>query len=335
MRNHPHNRPCRAHVGLAGRYRLDKHKVLSYNEDGTPKELGPKIEVLPWFDNLITNTGMDSLGNEGSGDRMAWCQIGTSSAAPAFTDTNLGARVSAAAIFSGSFGGSIASFVWRRGTYRFAAGTINGKNLTEVGVGTSGTSTLFSRALLKNSSAVPTAITLDADEVLDVTYEVRAYLTATSQTGMFVIDGVTTEVGMYPLTNAAAPWSGERLLWVPMCTRPSSSDNAHIFFANQVLSAAPATAIGGSTVGAMTWVLGAYTAGTYQREVTLTLGLTQGNFAGGIGGAAMGSSTSPPSNQLYRGGFGQFGFSFNPKINKDATKTANIKFLTTWGRYTP
>jgi len=137
--------------------------------------------------NLITNTGLDLIGN---GYDINQCCVGTGSTAPANTDTALVAQISSA----GSFLSSVLSYNLspeygqRSSIYRFAAGVAAG-NITEVGVKYS--TSLYARALILDGVGAPTTITVGGTEVLDITYIQRILPPAADASGSVVINGIT------------------------------------------------------------------------------------------------------------------------------------------------
>ncbi len=72
------------HASFAGRFSLSIYNP----ETGETRETG-------WFDNLITNTGLDHLGD--TDGMQGFVRVGTSGTTPANTDTALGAQVGSAA----------------------------------------------------------------------------------------------------------------------------------------------------------------------------------------------------------------------------------------------
>lgn len=145
-------------IGVKGRYRL------------LVKRNGDTINDTGWFDNLITNQGMDFLGT--STAYLNSCQVGSSSTTPAYTDVALGARVAGvSSAFSQQRIETTSRYCVDKKTFTFSSGTATG-NISEVGVGTGETgNTLFSRALILDSFGNPTTITVTAEDDLIVIYE--------------------------------------------------------------------------------------------------------------------------------------------------------------------
>lgn len=135
------------------------------------------------FKNVITNAGLvQFFGNTLTPSALFnHAAVGTSSTAPAVTDTALGAQVGARVTATGgvgdAFGGVTTSpeYAWMRRTREWGTAEGNG-NLTEIGLFSAGTGgTMWCRALFRDSSNNPVTVTKTASDVLRVTYEWRLY----------------------------------------------------------------------------------------------------------------------------------------------------------------
>lgn len=160
---------------------------------------GSERVAADWFPNLITNAGMNRLGAAVSATH-AW--VGSGSNAPQFTDADLQSPISKAGAFVGALdanGAVVASgYGWFRRTFRFAAGEATG-NVSEVAIGWSNTSGMFSRALVKDALGAPTVVTILPDESLDVVYEFRIYWPVADVQSNAVITGTTYAVTIRPM----------------------------------------------------------------------------------------------------------------------------------------
>lgn len=175
-----------AKSGVCGRFKLEAKKL---DVDGNV--VSSRL-LADWFDNLITDQGLNYMG--ATGGWLSSCQVGTGTAAPAVTDTALAAYLAGTNTFVGSSSvgaaGSAPYYAYVRITYRFGTGVAAG-NLSEVGIGlTTTTGNLYSRALILDGGGSPTTITVLADEVLDVTYEHRTYPPTADVVGNITISGV-------------------------------------------------------------------------------------------------------------------------------------------------
>lgn len=288
-----------------------------------------------WFPNLITDRGLDylcSLGTELGGRPQVMlnrCTVGTGSATPAPTDlalagTILGTVVVASATGAGVWVNTPEYYVRRQNTYEFALGAVVG-NVAEVGIGPSTTSTapydpLFSRALVRDSGGTPTTITILADEILRVFYEIQCYCDmASDETYVVNISGVD-----YTITQRPANLGGDNYRqfgpWFVNSTGGSFTEVAYAY-STDVLSAkttAPSTT--GGSLAINTVAANVYTLGDHYRDLNLVLGTTQANFAGGIGIVTFGSV------------WGKWQCRFSPKIPKTNLQILTLNFRQTYVR---
>ena len=156
-----------------------------YKMEAVNAKTGKKRLLADWFPNIITDTGLNSMGSPGDG--LAAFSVGSGSTAPATTDSSLASHVAITVTTEAQTRGTSPEppyYGFRRVTRRFDEGVAAG-NLSEVGVGFfsgSGASLapgpLFSRALILDGLGEPTTITVLSDEFLDVTYELRMYAPA-------------------------------------------------------------------------------------------------------------------------------------------------------------
>lgn len=306
--------PMTAGSQVSGWYKIEKLKISA---DGEPIEASRTL-AADWFPNIITNQGLNRIGTD---TWMTACQVGTGAATPLATDTGLqsflGGSTTVNATSSGTQG-SAPFYGWRRNTYRFNAGIATG-NLSEVGIGWgSSGSVLFSRALILDGGLVPTTITVLADEVLDVTYEIRIYPPASDVVTSVAITGVgTVGVTARAALVTAASW------WAPESAGPTGG-----------LRTAAATAYAGAIDAVTGMPLGAssnttsvsnnlYVNNSNQRAGTITFPLNAGNV-GGIQSliAYMGTL----------GGLGAMQFGFDATINKTAAQTLTFAVNHAWAR---
>ena len=136
-----------------------------------------------WFCNLVLDTGLARMS---VGTWIDRCCIGTGNSTPISTQTALDAFLASSTTVqaqSAAVQVSAAPYYYSANlTWRFGQGVAVG-NISEVGLGW-GNTTLWNRALIKDSSGNPTTITVLADEYLDVVSEVRVY-PAQSLSGSF------------------------------------------------------------------------------------------------------------------------------------------------------
>lgn len=185
-----------ASVGLSGRYRMEVRKAST-------KQI---VRETDWFDNLITNQGLNRIGSDAG--IQTGISIGTGTTAPAFTDTALATfaayttTVPGGGSTSGNYGAP--DYIgYRTFAYQFQPGQLNG-NYTEVGIGWA-SNVLFSRALIVDGLGAPTSISVLSDEYLTVYYELRMAPPAGDTTGSVTISGVGT-MNYTRRAQAASSW---------------------------------------------------------------------------------------------------------------------------------
>lgn len=295
------------HSKLEGRYNLIVRDA---------KTLEVKRET-GWFKNLILNQGLDRMA---SSTFMTHAQVGTSNVAPAVTQTALQGYLAGTSTVSSTTSSAQASAPYYGKlvrVYRFAAGVATG-TLAEVGVAwTSTTGNVFSRALITDADGNPTTITVLADEVLDVVYELRQYPDLVDKVFQAVISGVTYDCVLRAAIVTGQPWYQN----IDSATGPYGSIGAGQAF-NGALGGITVSPSGLSDQVTATPTMGAYTNGTYFRTMTSTWGLDDGNLAGGIT-AVMQSTTR-----------GAYKMSFSPPVAKDNTKVFTLVTKHSWARHT-
>lgn len=333
------------HFDIAGFFRAEKRKILRIDMlTGDPIYSEPE-DVLGWQPNLIPDPALDLMSG-GTVDNMTFCRLGTGNNPPSTADVALQAQVgssnTAAPTGAASGFGTGNEYAYRRKAYRFAAGVVSGLNLTEVGVGATSSGTILTRALLKDMSGVPTVISLAADEVLDVIYELRLYADTNTKTTTEMIDGISTTVDLYPIgwgivgsgSSVRAPWSPvSPLIGSAICGTNNSA--GAVVMAWLPLENAPDPAVpptGFKPTNPIAWA--AYVPGSFTRSFVITFTLTEANFPSGIGGFTYGCSGSSGVTPTAGVGVGQWGLAFNPKIQKDSTKTVSFSSSISWGRKT-
>lgn len=299
---------------VAGRYRLQK-----YAPDGT------STGDTGWFDNLILNQGLDQIGNVfnvpaapfGNPVLFAVASVGTGSTPPTVTDTQMEAFLAAAVNDSGyvtsyvaAAGGNPAYYKCTN-TYRFSAGTATG-NLTEVGTGAGRSpnvgAALFSRALILDGDGNPTTLTVLSTEILDVTYEYRVYIDQTPIPFSQDINGTTYTGNWLPYHISNVP-----AIYRAYINGSGSFNSCGVGFAS-------ATNGTGATAGFIPTSPG-YSLGSYQRTYSGTLGLSSGNYAGGLKFI----SISTLHSRIY--------INTSPFIVKTSAQQLSITFTVSWARY--
>lgn len=329
------NRPL---MGFAGKFiRFTKYKVLGQDEGGEDI-LGPGVDVLTDpFSNMLLDQGLDYLGSQ-TWDNLAAIHLGTGNTAPTGAETSISGYVAGSST-DGLGGGRGLSgdgtYLYRRISKRFAAGSAAGVNLASVAVGHRvANGEIFSLALLKDTGGSPTTITLTAEEVLDVVYELRMYLPAQDLSVAATVDGTSTTVTIRRNTSAAAisVWASTVGVGFPLSTYQVYNMSQTGY--ENLPSASSLWDTYQSTVNKATLSLLTYVPGSYQYKVVLNFAVPDANFATGLGALTIGNS-GIESGTFYRLAYGFWAYGFSPKLNKTSSRTAAVTVGLSWGRYTP
>lgn len=301
---------------MAGRFKLTKH--------------GPDGRVrgeTPWTDNLILDAGLDRAGSNVL--LFGTVAVGTGNTAPTTSDTRLESLIasttsnqSASQATDSNSPYSISKTV----VYRFSTGTAAG-NLAEVGIGW-GASSLWSRALIVDEEGAPTTLTIQSDESLDVTYQLIGYPPLGDVEDTITITGS----GDHDVVMRASG-VGNSGNWTFDTTSGSrvfrgggySFNNYHRAYSGAI---GAITGLPSGTSGDSSGVADAtYTAGSFQRDYTVTWGLNNGNVGGiaSVGTTAGALSGLGNARQLFQ-------CSYDPVIAKDNTTVLALNFRFAWAR---
>lgn len=293
-------------IGLKGRYKIEAVDGLT----------GKRRLLADWFDNLITDSGLNTIGT--TINFLGSCFVGSGNTAPANSDTSLVSLVgstTAVTTTSSTNTGSSPYIGTMTKTYRFAIGVATG-NLSEVGAGPTAT-TLFSRALILDGGGSPTTITVLSSEALDVTYQLQQYVPLVDVTGTVVISGTS-----YAYTLRAAN-ATSTFRWAMNSNGDQGGPEALTVFNGAIgaITSAPSgtSASGGSAAPQ------AYSAGTHQKDTIFSMGLTDGNVSGGISALEFLCGTVAS--------MGDFQVGLSPAIPKDASHTLTLTLRHSWARH--
>ena len=283
-----------------------------------------KVNPKPQF---IVDSGLNGMGSASSIILSTHCRVGTGTTAPNASQSDL---VSQHGVASGSGTGGVdansGSEPWWHShtrTYTFAADTITGTALTELGFFSAATGgTMFSRFLFVDGVGDPAPITMLAGEILIVTYEIRNYVPNTDVVGSFniTINGTPTSFD-YVIRAARA----NTFSWNP----PSFPSTILSYKAYETSTLGSITTVPSGTVSSTTTVNNStYVNGDFFKTSGGTFSNTQANFTTGIGSLCPCSSFG---NELYQ-------ISFTPKIPKtslDQLVFGPTFFKQSWARGTP
>lgn len=272
-----------AKVGLEGWYTLRAIR----RSGRVTRERTFKVEAcreLPPFRNLITDLGLNRFGSTGGNSLYTRCHVGTGTATPSVTDTQL--QNFLAAVSTSSPTTAIANsgapdyYAYRTFTWTSAIGALGNNNLTEIGIsGQNGNGLLFSRELIRDSGGNPTAFPISSDEQLEVTYELRLYpnltdVPATVMVGSNSHDTITRPIAV---TDTSA--------WGPVETNTTiaNAGRADILGLNRAYSGdlvpytSSYTSPSGNLGSASSGATAPYTDGSFYRDISNTWNVSTGN----------------------------------------------------------
>lgn len=314
-------------ASVAGRYKLVAHR-----KDKAGVEVSR--DLTPWFENLITNQGLNFIGNTSNiSEFLNRCDVGTGNAVPTVNDTALVAITATSTNLNSQTSGAATVapyFRFCRLTFRFSAGSATG-TLAEVGVGPNITGNpasdgLFSRSLIKDSNGNPTTVTVLSDETLDVIYEYRVYPDMADKTFNFTTRGGTSyTLTLRPYKVTTAPTTYFFMFTTARYASSFGSGNTSRVIVNAYSGDQPdafsdvLNLIDQSTVGS----LDAYTNGNFYREGTATFDLNNAN--------------GTPIRTLAPSDIGPVSYSvgISPAVTKLPSERMSIKTRLTWSRYVP
>ena len=294
-------------TGVKGRFRL-----AAIRHDGLCRE-------TDWFDNLVLDAGVDRHGTDS--DTHSVCAVGTGTTAPTVADTQLEVFLASTTTAPSTVEATLADSpygVWKTITFEFGAGVAQG-NLTEVGIGWAAAA-LYSRALIEDAGGAPTTFTVQADEILRVTYELTAYPPLADAAGTVDISGVTHDFVLRPRSvNNSGAWRMSTLSTRTFYLgRGGSASSSHRAYDGAIglITEGPSGNSGFSNGRASA----TYTPGTNFRDYSVIWGLDHGNLPGGI------SAVSTEAAESGSGARQEFQCSYSPAIAKDATKVLTLNF---------
>lgn len=321
---------------IAGQYTIKKYKE-GFKEP---------VQVVGPFENLITNTGLNAIGSEGCN----YIFVGTGTAAPTATDTQLGNFLKETSSYapSGSWNGRILRggapdyWVQGAGTWRFAQGVAQG-TLTEIGFGylapAGGGQTIedrhrcFSKALIVDGNGSPNPITVLLDEYLDVTYSTRFY----PHVGPDITQVLNLSGSSYIMVSRAIGIeSNSDTFTNPTGLQQISGAGAATFYTGTAAGTPPTLAsvtdltLGTpGAAGGVTPSANAYVPGSYEISSVISAGLTQANLTYGLRGAII---RCVAVSSLRGAAAMSFQTTITPAIPKDNTKVLQFGVKYGWAR---
>lgn len=314
------------HIGVSGEVRL----VVTGSDGVVTTDTG-------FQKNLILNQGLNFFGGGNGTDMFSSCVIGSGNSTPVNTQVALD---SVAAIASGTHSSFKYDYVDdgsgfyktnRVSKYSFTG--LNNVNISEVGLVSNGTTTsnyyLCTRALIKDSSGSPTAVTIRTGETLDVYYKVWQ---------VFSITDVNRVVNMLDGAGGSVAYNTK----LRMASVGSSDYSFSGYVTRGIIGAVTQGLYASSSMQAFTQdisvVITGKPSGTPLFETTITPSYVAGSykitFTASVPVAQVGSVRSV----LLRTTMGNYQVRYGsvtgdnpiPKTNKE---TLSIPFEISWGRY--
>src|SRR5690606_14243926 len=310
-------------VKLGGQFRL----VVS--KDAECKQV---VKDTGFFDNLITNTGMNRIGEVTTNTSSSITAfrnlcgrfvVGSGSAEPQFTDTALQNPV--------AFASSDVSLVsessnYERGWYeitvrhQFGQGQAAG-NLSEIGIQhTSASGPLWSRALILDGQGNPTTITVLPDDFLTCYYTLRIMIP--KEDAVFNIDVDYGEDGIVPTVVTGRPLnanSSSATIGWGLQTAITGGYAVLEFYTGGLAAPTASTPLGSYIGRTSGFSVVPYVPDSFERYITRTNGLNEHNS---------------PNLRTARldALMGCWQIEFDPPLQKDNTQTMQVTFGYSWAR---
>lgn len=292
------------------------------------------------FSNIITDAGLNAIGAGlyGSGlsaSGLQFIAVGSGSTTPQITDTSLVSEITRTSA-DGGFAQEVGSnaspeYSFLKVTRVFTTAQANG-NLRELGF-LSSTSVLFSRSLFKDSLGNPTVITKTAQDILQITYEIRISGPATDVTGTF--DYAPLGSSTYTIRpqgiNLSNQWNNALVrmgVWTSSSNVLIARASNSTFFNIRTGLNTPATDAA-SSAAPTTITVASYTAGTFYRDVTYVWRPSDGNLTGGLATFVFSpwelTGAGDLSRYLYQ-------MSFSPALPKTIIRRFELTLRFSWTR---
>lgn len=297
-------------ASVVGRYRM----VIK-------KANGEIREDTGWFENLITNLGLNKIADGPFPNVCSRCCVGSGAATPLPTDVKLQSHVATKlGQLSLTHGNVITEpiYGWSRSVFQFAEGAAAG-TLAEVGVGWGGNTTgidLFSRARIKNSLGEEILLTVLSDEILEVTYELRLYPPTDDVVSTMDLNGTTHTITARPSNTNTINWQPARLLGT------GHPQYTVAVYSGVIGTRTQAPSGTGSVNTAHSFA--PYVQDSFKLKASPVWGLNNGNFAEFV------KSLSYTTYSI-----GSFQFGFEPPLPKNADRILTITVEMSWNRHDP
>lgn len=269
-------------------------------------------QMTPWFDNLITDAGLDRVG---VGEYLTWCSVGSGETAAEASDVEMGSLVASTSNLT-----QVTPVAGRlQLTFVFSPGSSENipelGTVTEVGVGWNDSEIgLFSRSVLPDPLPVPLG------QALTVLYELTLVPPADDEVYSLLIQGGTSITCMaraaYVGNNAEWAWG---LSGAPIAFA-LGPDNAPLIYDGEL--GAASSFPGGTAVAHGSQVAYPYLPGSHYLELEGRWNIDNGNLGDGVS-----------ATLFYTNGYGAYQIGFDPPLTKTCYDTLKLTYRVSWGRY--
>ena len=316
-------------IGMTGEFRC----VVKRADGSTKIDTG-------YQKNLILNQGLDFFGGNNGSNMMYFCVIGGGNSQPVYTQNKLDAITTYAigVDFSTKYDYDASRDGNLYKTNKVRQYTFNGLanvNISEVGLASKFSSStdyyLCTRALIKDTQGAPTTITVLSGEVLEIYYKLWIVYDVTDKTGTLnLLDGVDGSTA-YNYIARLAGVGGTNIggsakygaATVGLALSAGAGNNGH-FVTNGEIGAITGSPSGTSSEYISSVSTATYTPGSYKRQMTWSLSISQANFA-------IRSAMFYTTMAFWQIRFGSV--ADDSPITKTNTQTLSIPIEVSWGRY--
>lgn len=307
-------------VGLYGEV-----KVIVKRADGTVRlDTG-------FFPNVITNLGLDAIGNDHN--LFHYCAVGGGNSTPLNTNTKLdnflaaGSQISSESKYDYDPVRDTEFYKCSRTVgYRFTG--LDNKNISEVGLVHDNRPELHSaltRTLIKNSNGDPTVITVLSGEILELQYRLWQVfdLKDKDQVVTAMIDGVEVPVNVKIRLADVGGWHYNFVVGMGIMYNGSNYGSHPLFGTGEIgeITGRNSEPVGGYHIG-LDWE--AYQPSTYKRKFYVNVSITD--------------AVHPIRSFLFHTGLGAYQVRFGTvggdlPIDKTNQDILQLGFEMSWGRY--
>lgn len=288
--------------GVSGRYQIHVHTVD-----------GGKRLLADWFENLITNNGLDLMADSSwTQGIMKRCVVSSDTSSPSITQSSVSDIVASTstATFNQSAVDDVNRYMTYTRSWQFTQGQAAG-NISTIAVGKDDND-LGSIALVKNANGDPVTINVQQNEFLTITYQLRLKQP--------VDDVVYPDINGYgvvirsSLINSVFGWGQQR-----MGLEAANSGSTTSFASTGNISSSDSSpSLPSSTFRATSAENNPYITGSFSRSGKIIFGIDRAN--------------GTLNSFRVRLGVGTFQLSVDPPINKTNEDELQLGFTIRWAR---